>query len=132
MTPSTDHDKHTTGDGSVVGIVLAAGEGRRFGRPKANRIPAGTTIRIAASARSAEITTKVMPMRGHQYPESPLPAPSIGLPNWSTGWHTSPKHSTPPPKLLTPRSSLSVDEMPPKPPGSVVDTTSSIAIPGLR
>ncbi len=35
MTPSADHDRHTTGDGSVVGIVLAAGEGRRFGRPKA-------------------------------------------------------------------------------------------------
>ena len=35
MTPSTDHNRHTTGDGSVVGIVLAAGEGRRFGRPKA-------------------------------------------------------------------------------------------------
>jgi nicotine blue oxidoreductase len=35
MTPPAGHDPHTTADEAVVGIVLAAGEGRRFGRPKA-------------------------------------------------------------------------------------------------
>jgi nicotine blue oxidoreductase len=34
MTP-TGHEPHTTAADSVVGILLAAGEGRRFGRPKA-------------------------------------------------------------------------------------------------
>ena len=32
MSPS-GHDPHTTATDSVVGILLAAGEGRRFGRP---------------------------------------------------------------------------------------------------
>lgn len=35
MTRSSRHDPHTTSADSVVGILLAAGEGRRFGRPKA-------------------------------------------------------------------------------------------------
>ncbi len=33
--PTSGHDNHTTAAGTVVGILLAAGEGRRFGHPKA-------------------------------------------------------------------------------------------------
>lgn len=35
MSVSSDHDRHVTDTEAVVGILLAAGEGRRFGRPKA-------------------------------------------------------------------------------------------------
>ncbi len=35
MSTPSGHDRHTTTTDSVVGILLAAGEGRRFGRPKA-------------------------------------------------------------------------------------------------
>jgi CTP:molybdopterin cytidylyltransferase MocA len=52
MTPPTDHDPHTTTEEAVVGIVLAAGEGRRFGRPKALvRGPGGETW-LARSAQA--------------------------------------------------------------------------------
>ncbi len=49
---SPGHDNHTTYADSVVGILLAAGEGRRFGHPKALlRGPDGETW-LARSAQS--------------------------------------------------------------------------------
>ena len=35
MSMAGGHERHVTADEAVVGILLAAGEGRRFGRPKA-------------------------------------------------------------------------------------------------
>ncbi len=79
---------------SPAPTTAADGRERPFGRRNAQRIPAGTTRRVAANVRSTARMTKVMTTRGHQYPEPALASSAIGFPNWSTGWQTSPWHST--------------------------------------
>lgn len=52
MSMATGHDPHVTGSDAVVGILLAAGEGRRFGRPKALVRDAAGQTWLARSAQA--------------------------------------------------------------------------------
>jgi CTP:molybdopterin cytidylyltransferase MocA len=52
MNAASGHERHTTADDTVVGLLLAAGEGKRLGRPKAMVRGVGGETWLARSSRA--------------------------------------------------------------------------------